>query len=152
MRTPFLCRGLTSASFNLLGNVHIEIQLLKLLYSKEQKNEELSLIILNRHKTFLLTNSLELSNKNNKLPFLYLTAKTHKTPTSSRFITSGKFSSLSELSEKVGLCLKMLLVCASRCFLYAPEIIRAMKASMRNTKRNISLLTKFGCHEIFGKK
>ena len=68
--------------------------------------------ILNRHKTFLLTNSLELSNKNNKLPFLYLTAKMHKTPTSSRFITSGKFSSLSELSEKVGLCLKMLLVCA----------------------------------------
>ena len=45
MCTSFLCKGLTSASFNLLGNVHIEIQLLKLLYNKVQKNEEFSLII-----------------------------------------------------------------------------------------------------------
>ena len=59
----------------------------------------------NAHKQFLNKFSIEVDNKHSKLPFLYFTAKMHKTPVSSRFITSSKFSSLSKLSEKVCMCL-----------------------------------------------
>ena len=65
--------------------------------------------ILDFHKQFLAKFSMDVNEKHNKLPFLYLTAKMHKIPVNSRFITSSKLCTLSELSEKVGLCLKGLL-------------------------------------------
>ena len=65
--------------------------------------------ILNAHKHSLNKFSIEVEDKHSKLPFLYFTAKMHKTLVSSRFITSSKFSSLSKLSEKVCMCLKTLL-------------------------------------------
>ena len=54
------------------------------------------------HKNFLSKYNSVLNQKHDKLPFLYFTAKMHKKPASSRFITSGRFSSHSELSVKVG--------------------------------------------------
>ena len=48
--------------------------------------------------------NIVLDQNHDKLPFLYFTAKMHKKPASGRFITSGKCSSLSELSVKVGRC------------------------------------------------
>ena len=65
--------------------------------------------ILDSHKQFLNKFSIKVSDKQLKLPFLYLTATMHKTPVGSRFITSGTSCTLSELSEKVGFCLKTLL-------------------------------------------
>ena len=65
--------------------------------------------ILINHLNFLKKFSMKVDDKHRKLPFLYFTAKMHKNPVSSRFITSGKYSSLSELSAKVGMCLKVLL-------------------------------------------
>ena len=43
------------------------------------------------------------------MPFLYWTAKMHKSPPKFRFITSGTASVLSELSTKITKCLKLLL-------------------------------------------
>ena len=56
---------------------------------------------------FLSKHSI-LSNKD-RLPFLYWTAKMHKTPSSHRYITSGVETVLSKLSINVSYCLKLLL-------------------------------------------
>ena len=83
--------------------------------------------ILENHKQFLNKFSIEVNDKHNKLPFLYFTAKMHKNPISSRFITSSKFSSLSELSEKVGVCLKVLLKCTKNYSKFDSKYKRYMK-------------------------
>ena len=48
-------------------------------------------------------------NTDKKMPFLYWTAKLHKTPYSHRFITSGRGCTMQPLSIQVGYCLKALL-------------------------------------------
>ena len=83
--------------------------------------------ILNSHKQFLNKFSIDVNDKHNKLPFLYMTAKMHKNPVSSRFITSGKACTLSELSEKVGFCLKTLLKCAKKYSSYDSKYHSHMK-------------------------
>ena len=83
--------------------------------------------ILDTHQQFLAKFAIEVSSKQNKLPFLYFTAKMHKTPISNRFITSSKSCTLSELSEKVGLCLKTLLKCSKNYSTYDSKYQSNMK-------------------------
>ena len=60
--------------------------------------------------TYIKQNKLEdFLTANNKLPFLYWTSKMHKIPVNFRYITSGRDTVLSSLSEHVGLCLQALL-------------------------------------------
>ena len=58
------------------------------------------------HSIFLKNHKL---TNNNRLPFLYWTAKLHKNPSSHRFITSGRNCSTQPLSIIVGYCLKTVL-------------------------------------------
>ena len=65
---------------------------------------------LNNINTYLKHNKLSQHLKvKNKLPYLYWTAKMHKNPPSFRFITSGRDTITSSLSEVVGLCFKSML-------------------------------------------
>ena len=83
--------------------------------------------ILHSHKQFLDKFSMNVEDKYNQLPFLYFTAKMHKIPVDSRFITSAKFSSLSELSAKVGMCLKGLLNCSKHYSMYDSKYHKHLK-------------------------
>ena len=62
--------------------------------------------IILRHENFLKSHGLNMNPDNRHLPFLYGTTKMHKDPIKFRFITSARNSSLQQLSEVVGLCLK----------------------------------------------
>ena len=62
--------------------------------------------IILRHEDFLKSHGLKMDPDNRHLPFLYGTTKMHKDPIKFRFITSARNSSLQQLSEVVGLCLK----------------------------------------------
>lgn len=62
--------------------------------------------IIQRHEEFLKYHGIKLDPNNRKLPYLYATPKIHKNPTKFRFITSGKSTSLTQLSIAVGLCLQ----------------------------------------------
>ena len=70
------------------------------------KSNQTSNDILN-NQAKLLTNYNLTTDK--KMPFLYWTAKLHKTPFSHRFITSGRGCTMQPLSVQVGYCLKALL-------------------------------------------
>ena len=62
--------------------------------------------IIKRHETFLQSMGIKMHPDNRQLPYLYATTKMHKTPTKFRYITSGKCTSLTQLSVAVGLCLQ----------------------------------------------
>jgi hypothetical protein len=62
--------------------------------------------IIQRHADFLKSHGIKIKSENRKLPYLYGTTKMHKDPIKFRFITSGRNSSLQQLSVAVGLCLK----------------------------------------------
>ena len=62
--------------------------------------------IITRHESFLSSHGIKLHPDNKCLPYLYATTKMHKDPIKFRFITSGKNSSLTQLSVAVGLCLQ----------------------------------------------
>ena len=62
----------------------------------------------------IMNNQVNLLNKFNlttdkKIPFLYWTAKLHKTPFAHRFITSGRGCTMQPLSIHIGYCLKTIL-------------------------------------------
>jgi hypothetical protein len=62
--------------------------------------------IIRRHEAFLYSHGIKPHPDNKQLPFLYATTKMHKNPIKFRFITSGKNTSLTQLSVAVGLCLQ----------------------------------------------
>ena len=62
---------------------------------------ELEEDIVQRHVNDLRKFGLSVNEDECKLPFIYWTAKQHKTPTSQRFIVSGKFCSTKILSKKL---------------------------------------------------
>lgn len=62
-----------------------------------------------------------IKSSNHRIPFLYWTAKMHKSPISSRFITSGVDTITSELSTNVSSCLKILLKFAKNSKTYKFE-------------------------------
>ena len=68
--------------------------------------------LIDKVNTYINGNKLNRFIKvNNKLPFLYWSSKMHKMPPNFRYITSGRDTVLSSLSEKIGLCLQTLLKC-----------------------------------------
>ena len=62
--------------------------------------------IIERHGVFLQQHGIKLHTDNRCLPYLYATTKMHKNPIKFRFITSGRDSSLKQLSVAIGLCLQ----------------------------------------------
>ena len=68
--------------------------------------DEIEEDIILRHEHFLNSHGIKMKPENRKLPFLYGTTKMHKDPTQFRFITSARNTSLQQLSQAVGLCLK----------------------------------------------
>ena len=65
--------------------------------------------ILNSCKATMLRGKLDIKDDCVKLPKLYWTPKMHKNPRSKRFITAGRNTITSSLSEVVGICLNTLL-------------------------------------------
>ena len=63
-----------------------------------------------------LKSRLNFKFDNCKLPTMYATAKMHKFPKKFRYITSGRNTLLSSLSESVGMCLKLLVKFALTSF------------------------------------
>ena len=62
--------------------------------------------IIERHGVFLQQHGIKLHTDNRCLPYLYATTKMHKNPIKLRFITSGRDSSLKQLSVAIVLCLQ----------------------------------------------
>ena len=58
---------------------------------------------------YMKKNKIYIPNKNIKFPYLYWTPKLHKKPVGSRFITSSRGTTTSQLSVYVGSALKTLL-------------------------------------------
>ena len=87
--------------------------------------------ILGSHKQFLDKCSIEVDDKHNKLPFLYFTAKVHKAPMSSRFITYSKYCRLSILSQKV-----------FKNIACVPKIIPSLTVSTKVILKTTLLITK----------
>ena len=61
------------------------------------------------HRSFLLKHGIKMDPKNEKLPYIYVTPKQHKTPTGFRVITSGSMCTLQQLSKYLSVCLKSML-------------------------------------------
>ena len=80
--------------------------------------------IILRHADFLKSHGIKIKSENRKLPYLYGTTKMHKDPIKFRFITSGRNSSLQQLSVAVGLCLKACLKVAKNYSKYSNKFHR----------------------------
>ena len=65
-----------------------------------------------------LKTSLNVKFDNDNIPSMYATAKMHKIPKKFRYITSARNTIFSNVSENVGLCLKLLLKFARKSFKY----------------------------------
>ena len=65
--------------------------------------------VIEKHLKFLSSIGIKLKKENKHLPFIYCTTKQHKNPIGFRYITAGYNSSLKQLSELIGICLKSML-------------------------------------------
>ena len=74
--------------------------------------------LIEKHRRFLLKHGITLHDDNHNLPSMYITPKQHKSPISSRFITSGNACSLQQLSIYLGICLKSMLFSAKNHSVY----------------------------------
>jgi hypothetical protein len=81
----------------------------EVLSSNFQQVDETEEDVVERHRKFLLSMNIKMQDDNKKIPYLYGTAKQHKTPLAFRFITAGNSCSLEQLSINVGICLKSML-------------------------------------------
>ena len=91
-----------------------EITLAKTFQLSNKSEQE----IIIENNQLLQKNSINHVTANNRLPFLYWSAKMHKNPPASRFITSGKDTVTSKLSENVSCCLRVLLKYARNSYKY----------------------------------
>ena len=89
-----------------------------------------------------LKSSSNIKFDNCKLPSMYATAKMHKIPKKFRFITSGRNTLLSNLSENVGMCLKLLVKFARTSFKYRIEEIDNCIFIVDNRNKVIDFLDK----------
>ena len=74
-------------------------------HTYQQSSESVDDII-ERHGVFLQQHRIKLHTDNRCLPYLYATTKMHKNSIKFRFISSGRDSSLKQLSVAIGLCLQ----------------------------------------------
>ena len=86
-----------------------------------------------------------------KFPYLYGSAKMHKTPKNFRYITSGKESLFSVLSVAVSKCLKLLVKLASSSFGYQIKGIDNCIFIIDNRDRVIKFLNESNCDKIKSK-
>ena len=88
---------------------------------------------------------------NDKLPYLYATAKMHKTPTDFRYITAGRDTAFSDISIAVSKCLKLLMNTARTSIAYKIKEIENCIFVIDNRERVVNFLIKSNqnkdCHK-----